>query len=265
MKRWKARHVLGLALVTSALSGCVSLPKFFRKGDGKVVKTEAGTCVFLAPENQLHPLAGCETPAGYQFRVGDKQYAYTKAQFQNTLKDRLAQMVRRTNYPWKSLATSSVEVWLEAPTFDPGDATLKIVVMSPAGNFALPLALNIDEWTLDTASIERLGEDHYPSLGAKKAGVLAVLARVPVTAARFDEFLKASGVLEARTASGALAVREVRGEAPLLVLATEPFAEPAVAQQLMKQRAAKSFLTDVRYIQAGEKEGYKAKIFSFSW
>lgn len=257
-------HLL-LALAPLALAGCVSLKSAEREGDGKTVQTAKGSCTFLAPENQLHALAGCESAQGYLLQVGDRQHVYAKDDFQKNLRERIWQFLRTTSYPEAALSGATVEVWLEAKTFEPDAAELRVVVLGPGGNFALPLAVDMDQWEVLAADVQRLGKDRYPSRGAKRLGVVAVMARNEVSPARLKAFVESTGVLAAKTKAGRLAVTGVAGEAPLLTLSTEPFAEPDVARRLMGHRAAKSYLNDVRYVSAGEFEGYKARVFAFNW
>lgn len=261
------RKIVGLSAVGLglALASCASLPGMFKEGDGKVVTTDKGTCSFLAPESKLHPLSACESATHYFFRAGDDQFAYAKADFQRQLKDRVLQFVRTTNYPWQALSSATVEIWLEGKVFDPKDAQLKVVVLSAAGNFAFPLSVDQNAWEIVPKEVVRLGQDRYPSLAAKRAGVLAVLAKQGVSEERLKDFLAASGVLEARTLPGRRAVLAVDGAAPLITLETEPFAEPMVAKQLASHKWSKVTISDVRYVRAGEAEGYKARVFSFGW
>lgn len=220
--------VVALLLATQLWS-CASLPKFFdHGGDGKVTHTEAGSCVNLTPENGMHPVAACHMHDTYQVRAVDRRIEMAGAAFRGHFRERVLQFLRTTSYPWQTLTDAEVEMWLVAPIFAPESAYFMGVVKSRGGNFAVRLDLEPSRWRLESEAFQWLGNESYPSRGAKQAGLLQVSSRNGTTLVR-----------------------------------TRAFGERAEAERLSKATVAANPLRDVRLVAAAEPEGARAAVYRF--
>lgn len=246
------------AVAAAAGSGCVSFQHLFR-GDGRVVQTAHGTCVDLTPENATMPVHACESATTYDFRVVSELSSYPKAKFQTQLRERLVAYARASHYPWKKLGDAIIEVWVQAPVFRPRDTELIAVVTGPGGNFLVRLPLNPAHWTVDTERVALLGHDLYPSFLARRAGWVSVAPKPLVAKDKLEEYLGTLAVFQ-----GVRPPARIAQAGPgVVTVAVEPFAEPMVANAILRDRRAREFVQAVELLPAGEPEGSKAKAFSF--
>jgi hypothetical protein len=258
---------LSLALGSAlGLSACATWPTLLRdkQGDGQVVATPSGPCIYLAPENALHPLSICEGPTRYEITVPGRRYALEKASLQRQLRERLGALAGPTSYAKAALKAATVELWLTAGAFTPEDAELRAVVISAGGNFAVRLPLDQAAWNVPEA-VEWLGAKAWPSRTARQSGVL--LAYPPPTVAPEAFKLFVAAALAAPPAKGIKPLPAVRvsGDGTALRLETAPFAEAAVAKQLSSARGARAYLAALRWEPAGEREGYKVRFGKFAF
>lgn len=246
-----------------AISGCVSIPDFFGKGDGKVVQTESGSCVHLMPETKLHEVDACIVHDRYEVRAVGREWRMDGADFRALFRERVLQFVRTTDYPWQTLAAAEVEMWLVAPIFAPEQAYFMGAVTSAGGNFAVRLDLAPEDWRVDTDVIQWLGAERYPSRAAKKAGVVQAVAHTHVSAASLSRYVRDRNLTELRTVGGAAAVVGVEVQAAGATVRTHAFSERAVAERLATRRGAIGPIRDVSLVPAGEPEGARASVFRF--
>src|SRR5690606_26242431 len=101
---------------------------------------------------------------------------------------------RATPYPWRALESATIDVWMVAPAFDPASAYVVAAVNGPAGNFAVPLDLDPDLWTVDPEAVIWLGTETYPSPHAKRAGRLQVTGHPRLAAGELARYVDQAGV-----------------------------------------------------------------------
>jgi hypothetical protein len=243
-------RILHLFISLSLLVGCASVEELIKLGDGEVVKVDDGTCLNLTAESKAHLVGICKYEDRFSFRINEEKLVYDKTKYLDGLRERLFSFIRSTEYPWKKLTNAKVDVWLQAPVFNPAKVYLTAVVISDAGSFAVDLPIDPNKWYISPEQIKLVPREGYPSLKTKQGGVLMVRAKPYISTERFQRFLAECGMPQ-----------EVHHHGQLIK--TPVFGEAKFEQALRYHADAQYVLEDVQYVPVGEEDTSSAVGFSF--
>ncbi len=250
-------------IAACSLSGCASISAWLEDREAMASERRVQPCANVQPDLAMHPVTVCKSAGRMTVSARGEETVYEMTAAQARLRQELLTLAREGGYPWRTLAGASVSIWLNMPVFDPEAVAITAVVKGPAGNFSVGLPLAPAAWRIDPEQVSWLGGDTYPSLAARRSGVLVVAARADATPARFQAFVRGTGTLAMTMASGLPAVTKVQDEGLLLRLETVPFAEDALRQHLLAQRLVQRFVQEIRFEPAIGGAGRNVLLWQF--
>lgn len=245
------------------LNGCFLKNMRPTANEVTTITTSDGICNYVNPGSPLHPVFICDQKETVVLQIMKERFALNKVNLEKEVLNQLRSLVLASDIDPKHIGNATVEIWVAAPVLKPQEAHLVVVVKGAALSFAVFLPADMRHWDFLSSPAVQLGESGYPSLEIWKTGRVVMASDRSISNADREQLTVALPKSVGVTPGGVARIKSALFTGESIVLDTEHFSEPYVANFVQQTAVGKKYNLRPIWIPATEPDSYKAMGYVF--
>ncbi len=260
-KRKNLRVNLRIAFLAVPLSwvglGCTELRTFAQLNPADVIaRASDSPCVVITKGQPLQEVKACDHETHMEIIAPNWVRSYRKSDIHRTVNELYGQFETNPKLGPHGLTGAGADLWLDVALTDPNDVRFVVLFRTQDGMVLVREPLDLSRWHINKDALIFIPEFEYPSMKARKMGVVQVVPYFDVTAQHLESFL------DSFEKKSSIRSFSVEGVWPYLTLRTTPFTETKLIRRLGQNAQFRDLIRQVIFVPAAEREGAKYRLMT---